>query len=303
MSKVVITGGAGFIGSHIADTLTEKGFDVHIVDDLSSGKREQVPMKVTLHVLDIRDHSQLCEIFKGADTVFHLAAIPQVPYSIEHPLETHDVNLKGTVSVFTAARDTGVRRVVYSASSAAYGEREDVPFHEGMEANPMSPYGLQKYVGELEGKLYSALYPLEVVSLRYFNVFGPRQDPRGPYAGVIGRFLLLKAEGKPLTVVGDGMQTRDFVHVRDVARANILAMESEKVGKGEVINIGTGKETTVNEVARILGGEVQYVPARIEPKRSCADTTKAKEFLGWRQEVEFEDGLKELVAMIGSVVV
>lgn len=303
MKKVVITGGAGFIGSHIADALVEKGFDVHIVDDLSSGKREQVPPQAMLHVVDIRDYSRLCEIFRGADTVFHLAAIPQVPYSIEHPLETHDVNLKGTVCVLTAARDAGVRRVVYSASSAAYGEREDVPFSEGMEANPMSPYGLQKYTGELECKLFSTLYPIETVSLRYFNVFGPRQDPHGPYAGVIGRFLLLKAEGKPLTVVGDGMQTRDFVHVRDVARANILAMESEKVGKGEVINIGTGKEATVNEVARIIGGEVQYAPARIEPKRSCADITKAKELLGWQQEVDFEEGLHGLALMTGSVVV
>jgi UDP-glucose 4-epimerase len=295
MKKAIVTGGAGFIGSHVVDGLLEKGYEVHIIDNLSGGKRHNVNPNAIFHEKDIRNLDEIRPLFKGVDHVFHLAALPRVQYSIEHPQETNDVNTGGTLNVLIAAQEGGVKRVVYSASSSAYGDQPVMPLHEGMPANPKSPYGLQKYIGELYARVFSSVYNLPTVSLRYFNVYGPRFDAEGAYALVIGRFLKQKNEGKPMTITGDGNQTRDFTHVRDVVQANLLAAESPKVGKGEVINIGAGKNQSINAIADLIGGKIEYIPARLEPHDTLADNSKARELLGWIPQVSIEQGIKELV--------
>lgn len=297
--KVVVTGGAGFIGSNLVDALVDEGFDVHVIDNLSGGKKENVNPKATLHELDIRDYDKLAPEIAGAKYVFHLAALPRVPYSIEHPKETNDVNVNGTLNVLIASKEGGVERVIYSASSSAYGNQDTMPLTEEMKANPISPYGLQKYIGELKCSVWSEVYNLPTVSLRYFNVYGPGLNPDGAYALVIGKFLKQRSEGQPMTITGDGKQTRDFTHVRDVVRANILAAKSEKVGNGEVINIGAGNNCSVNKIADLVGGPTTYIPPRLEPKYSLADVSKALEFLGWEPEVSLEEGIAELKKTYG----
>lgn len=293
--KVIVTGGAGFIGSHIVDTLISYGAEVHIIDNLSSGKKENCNSGAALHVLDVRDRDALQEVFKGSSFVFHLAAIVSVPYSIEHPAESHDVNVTGTLNVLEAAREAGVKRLVFSSSSAIYGEQEKMPIAEDRTPSPQSPYGLHKYIGEQMCMLWSALYDLQTVSLRYFNVYGTRQNPDGAYAGAVGKFIKLHTLEKPLTITGDGEQTRDFIAVEDVVRANILASTSKDVGKGEHINIGTGQSVSVNEIAQIIGGETEYIPARQEPRHSEANIAKAQTTLAWAPEVAFGEGLKNLL--------
>src|SRR3989344_2668237 len=221
--KAVVIGGAGFIGSHLADRLIQSGFDVHVIDNLSGGKRENVNRKAKLHIADICDIKSIKSIIKGAKYVFHLAALPRVQFSIEHPIETHEANVNGTLNVLVASVEGKVGRVIYSASSSAYGDQKIFPLKEDMRANPKSPYGVQKYIGELLCRVWSEVYGLETVSLRYFNVYGPRLNPDGAYALVIGKFLKQWKEGLPQTITGDGKQTRDFTHVEDVVRANILA--------------------------------------------------------------------------------
>lgn len=299
MAKVVVVGGAGFIGSNLTEALLEKGHDVHVIDNLSGGKRELVDPAAVLHEVDMCDYQAIVPIMKGADTVFLLAALPRVQFSIEYPRETNEVNIGGLVSVLKASVDGGVRRLVYSASSSAYGDQSTMPLVETMTAHPLSPYGLQKYVGELYCRLFSEVYGIETVSLRYFNVYGKNQNPDGAYALVIGKFLRQKAEGVPLTITGDGEQTRDFTHVRDVVRANLLAMQSDKVGKGEAINIGAGDNHSINEVAELVGGPKEYIAARLEPKNTLADTTRAKELLGWEPMVKLGEGIAELKEAAG----
>lgn len=293
-TKVVVTGGAGFIGSHIVDAALERGWDVHIIDNMSGGKKERINKKAHFHKVDIRDLEDIKPIIKGAKYVFHTAAVPRVPYSIEHPLETHDHNVNGTLNVLVASHEGKVGKVIYSASSSAYGDQETMPLVETMPTDPKSPYGLQKYIGEQKCRVWSSVYGLPTVSLRYFNVYGSRLDPEGAYALVIGKFLKQKSEGEPLTITGDGTQTRDFTHVNDVVRANLLAAESDKVGKGEVFNIGFGKRTSINDLAKLMGGKSVYVEARLEPHDTEADHTKAKKILGWEPEVSLEEGIAEL---------
>ncbi len=295
MKKAIVTGGAGFIGSHVVEGLVAKGYEVHVIDNLSGGKKENVHPEAIFHHKDIRNLDDIKPIFKGVDYVFHLAALPRVQYSIENPQETNDVNVGGMLNVLIAAKEGGVKKVVYSASSSAYGDQPVMPLREDMSANPKSPYGLQKYIGELYARVFSMVYGLPTVSLRYFNVYGPRFDAEGAYALVIGKFLKQKNEGKPMTITGDGKQTRDFTHVRDVTQANILAAESPKVGKGEVINIGAGKNQSINAIAELIGGKVEYIPARLEPHDTLADNSKARELLGWVPQVSIEEGIKELV--------
>ncbi|MSU55970.1 MAG: SDR family oxidoreductase [Candidatus Taylorbacteria bacterium] len=298
-TKVVVIGGAGFIGSHITDALVKKGYDVHVIDNLSGGKRENINPEAVLHTADIRNLAEIAPIVSGAKYVFHLAALPRVQYSIEHPAETHEVNVTGMLNVLIASREGGVKRVVYSASSSAYGDQKTMPLVETMTPMPKSPYGLQKYIGEEYCKVWSDIYGLETVSLRYFNVYGPRLNPDGAYALAIGKFLKQRKEGKPLTIWGDGSQTRDFTHVRDVVRANLFAMESKKVGKGEVINIGAGKNFSVNELAKLIGGPVRREPPKIEPHDTLADNSLAKKLLGWKPEVTLEEGIAELKKLYG----
>ncbi len=294
--KVIVTGGAGFIGSHLVDALLQKGFEVHVIDNLLSGKRENVNPAAHFHEVDIRDFEKISPLFAGVKFVFHLAALPRVQPSIEDPKTTHDINVNGTLNVLIAARDAGVSRVIYSASSSAYGNQEKLPLREDMRPMPLSPYGLQKYIGELECGLFSQIYNLETVSLRYFNVYGPRAPIGGAYSLVIGKFLEQRKNGESLTIVPDGKQSRDFTHVKDVVRANILASESLLVGKGDVVNIGGGRNYSVLEIANIIGGPKIFIEPRLEPKHTLADISKAKELLGWEPQIRIEDGIGELKA-------
>jgi UDP-glucose 4-epimerase len=296
MDKVVVVGGAGFIGSHLTDALVTSGYDTHVIDNLANGKKERVHPKATLHVLDIRNLDEIKPVFKNAVYVFHLAALPRVQYSIEYPLETHDVNVTGTLNVLIASKEAGVKKVIYSASSSAYGDQAKMPLTEDMLPRPMSPYGLHKYIGEHKCRVWSIVYGLPTVSLRYFNVYGPGASAEGAYALVIAKFLKQRAEGKPMTITGDGKQTRDFTHVRDIVRANILAAEAATVGKGEVINIGAGNNASVLKVAELIGGPVEHIAPRLEPHDTLADNSLARKLLGWEPSVTLEDGIAELRA-------
>ncbi len=292
--KVVVTGGAGFIGSHLVDELVDQGYAVEVIDDLSAGNREQVNEQAVFHRLDIRDREAIAPVIDRASVVFHAAALPRVQFSIDHPMETHEVNVTGTLNVLQAGVEGGVKKVVFSSSSSVYGQREDLPLVERMEVRPQSPYALHKRIGELYARMYATTFDLPTVSLRYFNIYGPRQDPNGAYALVIGKFMKQRAEGEPLTITGDGRQTRDFTHVRDAVRANLLAAGSDRVGQGEVINIGAGRNVSINRLAELIGGEIKYVPARYEPQDTLADHTRAQELLGWEPTVSIEEGIKEL---------
>ncbi len=280
---MVVTGGKGFIGTHLCEALSHEGYEV-VTFDIKDNQ-------------DVRDTESLKKIFEGAEFVFHLAALPRVQYSIEHPDISNDTNINGTLSVLIAAHAAGVKRVVYTASSSAYGDQDVMPLKEDMPAHPISPYALQKYVGELYARLFSEVYGLSTVSLRYFNVYGPGADPNGPYAQVIPKFIEMRLKDEPMTITGDGTQTRDLVHVRDIARANILAATAAGVGKGEVINIGTGKSYSINEIAQSIGGPIKYIPARLEPHTTRADNTRARELLGWKPTVTLEEGIAELKSL------
>lgn len=297
--KVIVTGGAGFIGSHLTNALIERGYAVTVIDNLLTGKRERVHPNADFQKKDIREFDEITPFFKNAEFVFHTAALPRVQPSIQDPRTTHDINVTGTLNVLLAARDSGVKRVIYSASSSAYGNQEKLPLAEHMIPSPVSPYGLQKLQGEMLCSLFSKVYNLETVSLRYFNVYGPDASTEGAYALVIGKFLDQKKRGEKLTVVPDGKQSRDFTHVRDIVRANMLAAESLCVGRGEVINIGGGHNTTVLEIAELIGGPYIFIEPRLEPKHTLADISRAKELLGWEPHVKFEDGIAELKKLYG----
>lgn len=300
LKKVVVTGGAGFIGSNLARALVEKGCEVQVVDNFVAGNfDERVVPGAVYNNIDIKNTAELVPIFEGADAVFHLAALPKVQDSIEHPIETSNTNVDGTLSVLEAARAAGVQKVVFSSSAAVYGDQETMPVSEAMPAHPLNPYGLHKYIGENTCVLWSELYSLPTVSLRYFNVYGPGFDPNGAYASVVGRFIDLRQNGKPLTIVGDGTNTRDYVHVDDVVRANILAAESDGVGKGEVINIGSGQETSVTQLAAMIGGPVESVESRQETSRSVSDISRARALLGFEPTVEIEIGIENLKKLHG----
>lgn len=290
--KYLVTGGAGFIGSHISAALLKRGDSVRVLDNFSTGKRENLQKGVELVEASITDTVAIAEAFKGIDGVFHTAALPRVQLSIEQPFETNEVNITGTLNVILAAKNAGVKRLIYCASSSAYGDQDVLPLHEGMKPNPKSPYGLQKYVGEHYAKLASMFWSLETVSLRYFNVYGPRMAFAGAYVTVIAVFMQQKSLNQPLTITGDGTQTRDFTFVDDVVQANLLAMDSSKVGKGEIINIGAGSNHSVNEVAKIIGGKTANIPARVEPHDTLADNSLAKKLLGWVPDVGFDEGMK-----------
>lgn len=272
---------------------------MRILDNFSTGRRDRIPADAECIDADITDLDTIRPAFHGVDGVFHIAALPRVQYSIEHPIESNAVNIAGTLHVLEAAREAGVRRIVYSASSSAYGDQATLPLHEDMKPAPKSPYGLQKYVGEEYCKVYSLCHGLQTTNLRYFNVYGPGMPDEGAYNTVIAIFLRQRKAGEPLTITGDGTQTRDFTHVRDVVRANVLAMTSAKVGSGEVINIGAGSNHSVNEVAKLIGGPIVYTPPRLEPHDTLADNRRAQELLGWVPQVPFEDGIRELLALHG----
>lgn len=295
----LVTGGAGFIGTNFVEYLVTQGHQVVVVDDLSAGDSSRLPPEATFHQIDIRDTAALTKVCARVDVVVHLAALPRLQFSIDFPQLSHDVNINGTLSVLEAARAAGVRRVVYAASSSAYGDQEVLPLTTNLPPQPQTPYALHKYVGEEYMRLWSELFGIQTVSLRFFNVYGPHLDPNGTYALVIGRFLKLASEGKPLTITGNGEQTRDFTHVYDVRSALLKAAQSDKVGKGEVLNVGAGQQTTINTLVQMIGGEVEYIPARIEAKHSVADISETKRLLNWEPTVTFVDGIAELKQQFG----
>jgi UDP-glucose 4-epimerase len=296
---MLVTGGAGFIGSHLVQALLDRGYKVRVLDNITTGKAERIDRRAELVREDIREGALIGPFFQGVDCVLHTAALPRVPLSIENPLETHMVNVVGTINVLLAARNAGVRRLVFSGSSSVYGDQAHLPLKEGMRPNPLSPYALQKLAGEQYTGLFHRLYGIETLTLRYFNVFGRGMATEGAYLTVIGAFLQARKEGRPLTIYGDGEQTRDFTHVSDVVRANLLAIDA-KIADGRAINIGLGRSVSVNWIAKKLKGPIVYRPARAgDVRHTLADHTVAKEVLGWRPQVTTEQGIDELIQAAG----
>ncbi|MCX7825266.1 MAG: SDR family oxidoreductase [Verrucomicrobiae bacterium] len=302
MPDYLITGGAGFIGGHLAERLVRDGKSVRILDNFSSGRENNLNGcggKVEVIRGDLRDRDAVARAVSGTRVVFHLAAMVSVPQSVADPQTAHEVNVNGTLNLFLAARDAGVRRVVFSSSSAVYGDSPDQPKREDMRPAPISPYGLHKLIGEQYARLFHRLYGLEVVSLRYFNVFGPRQDPTSPYAAAIPRFISRLLAGQPPIVFGDGRQTRDFTYVENVIEANLAAAAAPAEAVGESFNIASGASTSVNDLIatlnRILGTNI--VPIHDPPRsgdilHSAADISKAARILNCPPRVDLATGLR-----------
>jgi len=300
----VVTGGAGFIGSHIAERLLKEGHTVRIVDNLITGKRSNLSAlsgKLEFHDVSITDLAALRPIFEGVDTIFHHAALASVPLSIDNPLLSHEHNATGTLNVLIAARDAGVRRVVYAASSAAYGNDASEQQVETAVPKPLSPYGVSKLAGEYYCQSFAQVYKLETVCLRYFNVFGARQDPTSQYAAVIPLFITSMIDGQAPKIYGDGLQSRDFCFVENVVHGNLLAADAPQVN-GETINIATGKRVNllelVGQINTHLGTQIEpiHLPERTgDVKHSRADITKARTVLDYEPVVDFESGLKRTI--------
>lgn len=307
MARYLVTGGAGFIGSHLCRGLVAQGHEVRVLDDLSSGKRANLDgVPVEWVEGDIRDLDLLARAFQGIEVVHHHAAIASVAVSVNQPLLEQEVNLVGTLRVLEAARQAGVRRVVFAASAAAYGNNPESPKREEMRPEPASPYGLSKVAGEYYCRIYSEVYGLETVCLRYFNVFGPRQDPTSPYSGVISLFVRRLLLGQPPVIQGDGQQSRDFVYVEDVVQANLRASQVALAG-GEIYNIGCGRSTTIRELAGLLdqilgaGLEPEFAPPRPGDVRcSLADISRARTGLGYAPAVGLAEGLERTLTWMRS---
>lgn len=292
--KIIVTGGAGFIGSHLVDKLVKRGGQVFVIDNLATGKKENLNPRAAFLRGDIRNASFLLKAFSRVRPalVFHLAAIPRVPLSVKDPVGTSETNIGGTLRVFQAAKEARVKRVVFASSSSVYGDQKTFPLTESMRPLPKSPYGLQKFIGEEWGKIFSSLYHMPVISLRYFNVYGPRIDFDSEYSLLIGKFLRLKAEGKPLTIFGTGRQTRAFCYVDDVVEATIKAAHSQRLRGGEIINIGGATSDSVERVAGIIGGKRKYFPPRPgDVLHTKADLARAKKLLSWEPIVSLEEGV------------
>ena len=299
--KHIVTGGCGFIGSNLVDKLIDLGHEVIIFDNISSGKVENINPKARFIEVDIsEDYFDECiDWFDGVDTVFHTAARARVQPSIIDPISFNKTNVDGTLTLLKMAVDSGVRRFVYSASSSAYGNTNVLPTPESHSTNPLSPYGAQKLMGEIYCKTFSQVYDIETVSLRYFNVYGERQLLEGAYCLVMGIFLQQRLNNKPMTIRGDGEQRRDFTYVSDVVDANIKASQSDKVGKGEVINVGNGNNRSVNQIADMIGGDRITVDPVVEPRETLADNTKAHELLDWKPTMIIEDWVKQYKKEVG----
>ncbi len=305
MSKCVITGGAGFIGSNLVRRLIGEGYEVTVIDNLSTGRIgniSDVLDEVRFVQGDIRDLDLLKLEFQGAEVVFHQAALPSVPRSIADPISTNSNNIDGTLNVMVAAKECRVIRVVLASSSSVYGDTEILPKTENMVANPLSPYAVTKYVGEIYAKVFAELYGLRTVCLRYFNVFGPYQDPNSQYAAVIPKFINLMIKGERPVIYGDGEQSRDFTYVDNVVEANLLAVKVRNVSS-DVFNIGCGKRFTLNHLVEVLNEllgasiEPEYkVPRPGDVRHSMASIDKAREVLGYDPPVSFEEGLERTVS-------
>jgi len=306
MANFLVTGGAGFIGSNIVETLIESGEKVRVLDNFSTGKRENLEaLKKGIELIegDIRSYHIVRDAVEGIDFVLHQAALPSVPRSVKDPVTTNEVNVNGTLNILNASKDAGVKRVVYASSSSIYGDLEILPKTEEMLPKPLSPYAVAKLAGEKYCQVFTKIYGLETVSLRYFNVFGPHQDPASQYSAVIPKFIQIIGDGNSPTIFGDGEQSRDFTYVKNVVHANLLACESGLENlSGEVFNIACGKRITINSLVEsineILGtaAKPEYTDPRTgDVKHSLANIGKAQQFLGYQIEVEFFDGLKLLI--------
>ena len=306
MPRYLITGVAGFIGSNIAQELLRRGEEVRGFDDFSTGKRENLANlkgKFEFRELTLLDASGVADACSGIDYVLHQAAIPSVPKSVIDPVSSHNANITGTLNLLLGARAAGVKRVVYAASSSAYGDTPTLPKHEEMLPHPISPYAVQKLTGELYHSSFTQVYGLETVSLRYFNIFGPRQDPTSQYSGVLAKFITQMLAGNPCTIFGDGEQSRDFTYVENAVNANLLACtaSAEQVS-GKVFNVATGTRFSLNQTFRLLAaitgytGEPQYAEPRAgDVKHSLADISRSRKALGFEPSVNFEEGLGRTV--------
>jgi len=301
MAVYVVTGGGGFIGSHIVEELLLRNQTVRVIDNFSTGRRENINAfgrAIELIELDVADAPDLARHLRGADYVIHQAAIPSVPKSIIKPVPSHNANVTGTFNLLLAARDAGVKRVVYASSSSLYGDSLTLPKHEGMMPNPLSPYGAQKLFGEMYCQVFTRTYGLETAALRYFNVFGPRQDPTSQYSGVLSLFITAVLQGRQPTIYGDGLQSRDFTYVQNVVDANLLACTVPEIA-GEAFNVACGDRITVNStlqlINKIAGTDINPIYTDPRPgdiKHSQADISKAQNKLGYNPQVNFEEGLR-----------
>ncbi len=302
MPRAVVTGGAGFIGSHMVDLLVDRGYSVVVIDNLVTGRAENLAQhlrepRVDFQQVDMCTLAPGSQLFRDVDHVFHFGGIGDIVPSIERPLEYMRANVDGTLAVLEASRHAGVRKFVYAASSSCYGLATELPTTEEALIRPEYPYALSKYLGESAALHWAQVYRLPVISIRMFNVYGPRVRTTGAYGAVFGVFLAQKLHGRPYTVVGDGSQRRDFVYVTDVARAYLMAAESNQAG--EVFNLGSGNPQTVNRLVELMGGEVVHVPKRPgEPDCTWADIGKLQRVLGWKPEISFPQGV---VAMLGQI--
>lgn len=302
MAFFLVTGGAGFIGSHLVHRLVSEGHRVRVLDNLSEGRREnltEVMEAIEFLVGDLRDRAVVRRAVAGVEYVLHQAALRSVPRSVADPFATHDVNVTGTLSLLLAARDAGVRRVVFASSSSVYGAVSELPLRESQKPRPLSPYAASKLAGESYCQVFTTLYQVETVCLRYFNVFGPRQDPTSEYAAVIPRFILAALTNAPLEIHGDGLQSRDFTYVDNVVEANLLAATTPGIA-GEIFNVGGGQRFSVLEIKaqleEILGKPLAayHTPARAgDVRHTQADLTKARERLGYCPQISFRDGLEK----------
>ena len=309
MSGYLVTGGAGFIGSHICEELLRRGESVAVLDNFATGKRENLRhLARDLRIIkgDLRDLVVVREAVRGADYVLHQGALPSVPRSVADPVTSHQVNTEGTLNVLVAARDAGVKRVVFASSSSVYGDTPLLPKREDMPPNPRSPYAVSKLTGEHYCRVFYEIYGLETVALRYFNVFGPRQDPDSQYAAAIAKFTRAMLDGGEITVYGDGEQTRDFTYVANVVEANLLATGAPGAA-GKVFNIACGDQVSLNQVIRHLAelvhreSEVVYQPPRAgDVKHSRADIASASSILGYRVKVAFDEGLARTLRAINA---
>lgn len=293
--RCVVTGGCGFIGSHVVDALVARGNSVTVLDDLSSGTTDNLNGQARLVTGSILDTSTVHLATQGADCVFHLAAWARVPRSIEDPLGTHQVNVGGTLNVLEAVRRHEVPRLVYVSSSSVYGNQATHLLHEDMTPDPLSPYGLQKLIGEQYCTLYARMFGMTTASLRYFNVYGPRQTSEGPYTLVIARFRQQRDAGEPITIYGDGLQTRSYTYIDDVVRATVSASVANlPASHNTILNIGSSEETPVLEIARLTGGKIKHVYPNprgpFEERRKAADYRRAKTLIGWNPTVPFRAG-------------
>jgi len=306
MALYLITGIGGFIGSSLARALLARGDSVRGVDNFSTGKRDnltEISNRIDFHEADILDLGAMHKVCAGVDYVFHEAAIPSVPKSVLDPLGSNQANIDGTVNLLVAARDAKVKRVVYAASSSAYGDTPTLPKYESMKPDPISPYAVGKLASEHYMISFYRCYGLETVSLRYFNIFGPRQDPSSPYSGVLAKFITTMLKGEQPTIFGDGEQSRDFTYIDNAVEANLLACKAPAAkAAGQVFNVAIGRRVTLNETFRLLqgmtaySGESKYAPEREgDIKHSLADISKAEAGLGYKPIVDFEDGLRRTV--------